>query len=103
MPTLPEVFAHVPTYPTFQYLYASPLLANAKVVPPTSDIVLPAFDAIFQRYAFLGIPLASHLILEPVQTGLRGCNASVAIDTETQELAVPGSPNTALGKVDPQL
>jgi len=102
MPALPKVFTHVSTYPAFQPLYASPLLANAKVAPPTSDILLPAFDTIFQRDAFLGMLLAPYLILEPVQTGLSRCNTSVAIDTKPQKLTIPGMSNTALVGIDAQ-
>jgi hypothetical protein len=102
VPALPEVFAHVPTYPAFHYLYASPLLADTKVVPPTPDIVLPTFDAFFQCYAFLGTPLTANLFLEPVQTGLSRCYTTVAIDAKPQELAIPGMSDTTLVNVDAQ-
>lgn len=96
MPTLPEVFPHVPTHPAFQGVNFPADFAETEVIPPAANSRLPVAETFVQGDAASRVPVLPHRILQAFKAALgRG-------DPEPEELAVPRSAGTTLDRVDPQ-
>jgi len=99
---LPEVFPRVAAPPAFPLANFPPLVAYAEVVPPATDIPLPALDSFFQRDTPAGVPCLAHLLLQALHTPWGRANPPVFADPKTQELAVPRPVHAAFAGVGPQ-
>ena len=103
MPALPKVFPHVPPYPTFHGSRERIFYADSKIGIPASDVVLPVVYPLFQRQSVLIVPTLSYLVFQFLQTGLGEFYRAITVESETQELSIPGTTCSAFVGIDPQL
>lgn len=103
MPALPEVFPHVPPYPTLCCPAERIFYAGSKIGVPASDVVLPFFYPLFQRQSVLIVPAFSDLVFQFLQTGLGESGAAITVDAESQKFSMPGTACSTFVWIDSQL
>ena len=102
VPSQPEAFPDVPANPSLQPEDGLPVLGQAEVSPPASDVSAPGVPQLVAGSALAAPPHLPHLRFESLHA-LRGrFDLPFAVQSKAQELAFPNPPFPALGSVDLQ-
>src|SRR5664279_2276184 len=100
VPAFPKAAPHVSARPAFQSKDALAFFGQVVVTPPAAHEGAPVGSQCFTAQALAAPPQFPDFLLIPLQTLRGGFDLSFRIDPEAQELALPGPPCSALGRVD---
>src|ERR1039458_9815272 len=100
VPAFPKAAPHVSARPAFQSEDAAAFFGQVEVSPPTAHEGAPVGSQFGTAQALAAPPQFPDFLLIPLQTLRGGFDLSFRVDPEAQELAFPGPPCSALGRID---
>ena len=87
-------------YPTFQPENLAAFFGQAVISPPASNVGAPAVPQLFAGSTLAAPPQFSYFGLESFDTLGGDLDFPLRVNLKSQELSLPGSPHSALGRVD---
>src|ERR1039458_3868554 len=105
VPPQPEAGAYMPAYPAFQAVEIAAFFGQTEVIPPAVQIGVPLVSKLVTAQTLAALPQLPYSVLESLQAARGHFDLPGRVDPKSQELALPGPPHSALGRVDfqPQL
>ena len=95
----------MPAYPAFQAVDIAAFFGQTEVIPPAVQISAPLVSKLITAQTLAALPQLPYSVLESLQAARGHFDLPGRVDPKSQELALPGPPYSALGRVDfqPQL